>query len=243
MKHIFTISLCFLALSLSAQTDGWEYPFPYNPDGNADGYISLDDMLDLLAVYGQQYPESFYTDTTRAVLNLGNLGAHSCLLQAKAAGRDWRMMSDIDIPYFAQLAVNVLPPNMESDNWYNYIWFWDTKNYRPFHSQWELQWSNGTDCYYYNDCIYNADSTIVLKNLEWSGNDGAGINIIYRRECLIVSEIRPEYEYSYCSAQNSEQDGIFKDCIESKLQEGWIPWQGGSHNWFAQYQGFWRIKD
>ena len=241
MKHIFTISLCFLALSLSAQTDGWEYPFPYNPDGNADGYISLDDMLDLLAVYGQQYPESFYTDTTRAVLNLGEMGAHSCLLQVKAAGQDWRMMSDIDIPYFAQLSVNVLPTSNYS-NWTHHAWYWDTKDYRADNVDFLFYKSSVYDCDPNLDCLYSADSTFFLTQLNWTGNDDDNTYILDNRSCLIVSEVRPEYEYTNCSAQGG-QDEIFKDCIESKLNEGWIPWQGGAHNYHPQYQGFWRIKD
>ena len=52
MKHIFTISLCFLALSLSAQET---ITYPYNPDGDADGLVAVPDIQDLLAVYGSPF--------------------------------------------------------------------------------------------------------------------------------------------------------------------------------------------
>jgi hypothetical protein len=52
MKHIFTISLCFLALSLSAQET---ITYPYNPDGNADGLVAVPDLQDILAVYGNPF--------------------------------------------------------------------------------------------------------------------------------------------------------------------------------------------
>jgi len=52
MKHIFTISLCFLALSLSAQET---ITYPYNPDGDADGLVAVPDLQDLLAVYGSPF--------------------------------------------------------------------------------------------------------------------------------------------------------------------------------------------
>ena len=52
MKHIFTISLCFLALSLSAQET---ITYPYNPDGNADGQIAAIDLQDFLSVYGLEF--------------------------------------------------------------------------------------------------------------------------------------------------------------------------------------------
>ena len=52
MKHILTLSLCFLALSLSAQET---ITYPYNPDGNADGLVAVPDIQDLLAVYGSPF--------------------------------------------------------------------------------------------------------------------------------------------------------------------------------------------
>ena len=53
MKHILTISLCFLALSLSAQVD-----CPNTYDGNADGAVTINDLLDLLAVFGDSDTDS-----------------------------------------------------------------------------------------------------------------------------------------------------------------------------------------
>jgi uncharacterized protein (TIGR02145 family) len=52
MKHIFTLSICFLALSLSAQET---ITYPYNPDGDVDGAIALPDLLDLLGVYSNAF--------------------------------------------------------------------------------------------------------------------------------------------------------------------------------------------
>ena len=53
MKHFFTITLCFLALSLSAQED-----CPNTYDGNADGAVTINDLLDLLAVFGDTDTDS-----------------------------------------------------------------------------------------------------------------------------------------------------------------------------------------
>jgi uncharacterized protein (TIGR02145 family) len=52
MKHFLTISLCFLALSLSAQET---ITYPYNPDGDADGLVAVPDLQDILAVYGNPF--------------------------------------------------------------------------------------------------------------------------------------------------------------------------------------------
>ena len=50
--RILTFALCLLCFSVSAQID-WD--FPYNPDADNDGYIYSEDLLDLLAIYGQEY--------------------------------------------------------------------------------------------------------------------------------------------------------------------------------------------
>ena len=52
MKHIFTISLCFFALSLSAQEDC------FGPDFNSDGEIGSADLIVFLSYYGNNWPES-----------------------------------------------------------------------------------------------------------------------------------------------------------------------------------------
>jgi len=53
MKHIFTISLSFLALSLSAQVD-----CPNTFDNNSDGAVTINDLLDLLVVFGDSDTDS-----------------------------------------------------------------------------------------------------------------------------------------------------------------------------------------
>jgi hypothetical protein len=52
MKYFFTISLCFLTLSLSSQEI---LTYPYNPDGNADGAITVPDLQDFLTNYNTAF--------------------------------------------------------------------------------------------------------------------------------------------------------------------------------------------
>lgn len=63
MHHLFSsivapcLTLClalFLAFQLSAQTDP-SISYPYNPDNNADGYVSIPDLQDLLSNYGLNF--------------------------------------------------------------------------------------------------------------------------------------------------------------------------------------------
>lgn len=52
MKHILTLTLCFLALSLSAQENC------IGPDFNSDGEIGSADLIVFLSYYGNDWPES-----------------------------------------------------------------------------------------------------------------------------------------------------------------------------------------
>ena len=236
MRYLITIVIAALSLNAFGQTDGWEYPFPYNPDGNADGYISLDDMLDLLAIYGQQYPESFYTDTTRAALNLGEMGAHSCLLQAKAAGQDWRMISDIDILYFSQLVFNLMPvPSNNNDVYYS--WFWDTTTNSPDRIEIYSSNINFSSCSAGTDCIYNSDSTAYATQFLRYYNESPG-NIMTNRQCILVSEVRPKIDYKCIDIAYSEYEAEANLLIE----QGYLPIGGPTnHGGANKYFGcFWR---
>ena len=71
MKHFFTISLCFLALSLSAQET---ITYPYNPDGDADGTITVPDLQDFLGNYGGTFsPSDILVDGETLATVLTNL--------------------------------------------------------------------------------------------------------------------------------------------------------------------------
>ena len=228
MKQLLTSLLLGLSVLASAQNDGFQYPFPYNPDGNSDGYISLSDMLDLLSVYGQEYPQSFATDTSRAVLNLGYMGSYKCLLQAEAAGREWRMMQDTDIPYFLGTAANVVPAIGTS------AWVWNSNQNRPDYIVWSFE-ENPTGNW---DYIFNSDSSRAYQ-VSWAGYDVS--NYTDYSLCLIVSEVKPEYEFSYC---NTGSGGDFTTCVTEKLNDGWIPMPGGTKNSASYYyQSFWRIVE
>lgn len=228
MNQLLTSLLLGLSVLASAQNDGWQYPFPYNPDGNSDGYISLNDMLDLLSVYGQEYPQSFATDTSRAVLNLGYMGSYKCLLQAEAAGREWRMMQDTDIPYFLGTAANVVPAIGTS------AWVWNSNQNRPDYVVWSYE-ENPTGNW---DYVFNSDSSRAYQ-VSWEGYNVS--NYTDYSLCLIVSEVRPEFEFSYC---NTGSGGDFTTCVTDKLNDGWIPMPGGTKNSASYYyQGFWRIAE
>lgn len=65
MKNFFTLTLCFFTLSLTAQIDN----FPFNPDSNSDGFISVDDLMAMLSNYGEPFELPDYTEWSVGTMN------------------------------------------------------------------------------------------------------------------------------------------------------------------------------
>jgi len=66
MKHLLTAIACCLAVAGSAQT-------PYNPDTDGDQYITTQDLMSMLAVFGGPFtPNYFDTEEMCIVSNMDN---------------------------------------------------------------------------------------------------------------------------------------------------------------------------
>ena len=90
MNRFFTLLLAASCLNAVGQT---EYPYPYNPDGNNDGYISLNDLLDLLSVYGSEFNAGVLaTDSISAVYYTGELDYYDCASSCVALRGNWKML-------------------------------------------------------------------------------------------------------------------------------------------------------
>ena len=110
MKRLLALMLCAMSLGVMAQT---EYPYPYNPDGNNDGYISLNDLLDLLSVYGSEFNAGVLaTDSISAVYYTGELDYYDCASSCVALRGNWKMLDkDLVGSYKASIS------NQTSSTW------------------------------------------------------------------------------------------------------------------------------
>ncbi len=232
MKLLLTSLLLGLSVLASAQSDGFQYPFPYNPDGNSDGYISLNDMLDLLSVYGQEYPQSFYSDTTVAVLNLGLMGSHNCEFQARQAGKDWRILRISDVSRFLPgIAATLSSSSILRRGWCQR----DDNQSMTSGMSWNPE--NNPDEFNY-DYVFSNDSVRLRFQVNQTTSTYYPTE---KRHCFLVSEVRPTFEFSYCDTYSG---GDFNTCVTDKLNDGWIPMPGGNRNSpSGYYQGFWRIVE
>ena len=64
MRHLLTSLALLATFAAAGQTTN---PFPYNPDADADGWISVNDLLSLLAIFTSEFtPEAWETDSLSA---------------------------------------------------------------------------------------------------------------------------------------------------------------------------------
>ncbi|HIB76347.1 MAG TPA: hypothetical protein EYO58_01760, partial [Flavobacteriales bacterium] len=93
MKHLFTILFVSLSMSAFSQT---QITIPYNPDGNADGFISLNDLLDILSIYGLEYtPSELAHDDHSAILYLGDMDYFDCASSCEGLQGSWKILDEI----------------------------------------------------------------------------------------------------------------------------------------------------
>ena len=60
MNRLFTLILTAASITASAQSD---IDYPYNPDFENDGFVGIEDVLELLSVYGTPFtPEQLLLD-------------------------------------------------------------------------------------------------------------------------------------------------------------------------------------
>ena len=227
MKSLLAISLVLSSLSVMAQNPfPQDFPFPYNPDGNADGYIGLNDMLDLLSVYGQQYPESFYGDSTVAILFIGKETAGGCLRASELAGSKWRVMTPLDA-----LKRDITVANHFSETWnpndgaYSFsYWIKDAdgdfaSGLQYFNSN-QQDWVNTKD----GGEGYPDGLTYGTTHLQ-SSNDGSNRYAWLLQECILVTEVYPEIEYHIVNG-NSED---VQSAVSDSLSNGWFLQGGINH--------------
>ena len=203
-----TLAALFVS-SLAMAQDYPEYPFPYNPDGNADGYIGLTDLLDLLVVYGQEYPGSFYGDSTGAILNLGQMPPHKCVREANSAGRHWRVLTFRDFWNNFNSIAEIGQSNFGVTNQFEFFCY-DFEGrmsrqaliFDEYNTIAEQTGGEGTPEY-----------TSVYSAVDWSAGD------IYHfsANCVIATETLPEIEYYIVEGDRP----TVINAVSDSLSNGW----------------------
>ena len=219
MKRLVALMMCAVSFGAAAQID-WD--FPYNPDGNNDGYIFSEDLLDLLVVYGQEFsPESLYLseDSSRMILKVGDLMHNmECMAACMHLEGSWHVANRNDIVYFYEFLTEGLPiyesqlgisaedyEGLEA-MWVSPIGNMVANELRPFRKNGQ----NGEDGDQ-NIVIYHAPLTKEL-----SANSDSEMPVERNKtECWCVTQQRPRAEWHQISTIDWESS---KDDLS---QNGW----------------------
>ena len=218
MNRFFTLLLAASCLTAVGQT---EYPYPYNPDGNNDGYISLNDLLDLLTVYGSEFNAGILaTDSISAVYYTGELDYYDCASSCVALRGNWKMLDkDLVGSYKASIS------NQTSSTWL------DVRN-APlsyygsgalasvvYTSSWQ---TSGTQTNYLNGCFCQTrtradiEDINVCEGLEDECGVCNGEGAIYECGCSDIPQ-------GDCDCEGNQLDAIGVcggDCLEDADGDG-----------------------
>ena len=90
MRYLF--ALLFAALSLNA-VGQVEYPYPYNPDSDSDGFIGINDLLDLLSIYAEEFSAGVLaTDSISAIYYTGEMDYWDCASSCVGLRGNWKIL-------------------------------------------------------------------------------------------------------------------------------------------------------
>ena len=89
---ILVVAACF-----SSETQAqFNVPVPYNPDGTADGFIGVEDLIELLAIFGSEFESSaLVSDSTSAIVHLGQGDYFDCAAWCSELQGNWKVLDEI----------------------------------------------------------------------------------------------------------------------------------------------------
>ena len=116
MRYLYT--LLFAALSLSA-IGQVEYPYPYNPDVDNNGFIGNNDLLELLSLYSNEFNAGVLaTDSTSAIYYTGNMDYWDCTSSCLGLEGNWKVLDHYLVgTYKSDIYDLVVSDNVDDDSW------------------------------------------------------------------------------------------------------------------------------
>ena len=207
------------ALSGFAQVNGFQ--LPYNPDSEPDGYIGVQDVLELLQLYGTSFDSEVFlnNDTTAMVMEVGVMNIFECLVACDNLPSNWKVADMTDFG----LALDSLP-------------------YATYIVKDKLLSSTFTQGSY----EWTSDIATVAKNSsgQISANPISRSSMESEYRCLCATHERPSIEYAACSTGTSYANySNIEDCVAGKVAEGWYPLGSIQLGSSTVAQSFWRYAE
>ncbi len=233
MKRFLTLIACAITLSAGAQIP---YEFPYNPDADNDAFISTTDLVEFLALFGQDFASEdlfLSSDSAGAILKVGDeLSRIECLSACSNLLGAWRVTSFEDIAkFFTQLTLN-LP-------------VWEDINMPEYEAGIEYMWVDETT---YDNQIHRPSNLESVRKNAKLNSDGEETNNHFhpmslanlpsygKAECWCATQQRPRVEYSVIDSSTD----TFNAILNSMAEEGWLLVPQGP---FGNQITFWRWAD
>lgn len=244
MRRVFAIGMMFFGMSALAQYQTYSNPMPYNPDSNLDGFIGIDDLLDLLALYNTLYPDSFSGDETGAILDLGDMALNECFAALESMGSKWRIMTHRDFRKHFQYLLErgnqlyeqgeacfegwVLSPRYSPDG-ASFFWCYGDVDY----------WGDPDSTEYLGNyySVHGGMNQYPHINRVFDDEDDEGY-FFGKKHCFAVTELKPQVSYQVLVDAELQQ---LVSATSDSLNNGWnlqgSASQGFSGSWT---QTIWR---
>ena len=230
MKRILTLIVCATALSVGAQIP---YEFPYNPDADNDAFISTTDLVEFLALFGQDFAsEELYLngDSTSLVVFVGQLIAQECRHACASLEGHWRVLNYEDLDtHYSQLALEIEVPD-DADYW-PYMWVDEADEFNEPWTDLKLRNRNRRFAFSDDGSIFEIGAFQSIYNA--NGNFG------FAYECWCATQQRPRVEYK---AQEVTQETL-ELILNENAQDGWIFLPSGGPLGSGDQAFFWRWAD
>jgi len=217
MKYFLTCLALGIAFAAGAQTGLVE--FPYNPDADNDDIIGVNDLLELLSLFGGEFAEeNLYVNEseTSAIYHIEGFwyyGMCAAKCRELPSGK-WRIM--------------------EFDDWCQ------------FHNEIESEFSAGGGSHAWllesvePTTSALATSTVYHPTVSVNNSDKGNLHLFPTTSgatCFCSTHERPKVEYSYCFGND------FEACTNEKVANGWYPLGSimyDAFGWTEHNQAFWR---
>jgi|TARA_B110000211_G_scaffold212725_1_gene252594 hypothetical protein len=213
MRYLLT--LLFAALSLNA-VGQVEYPYPYNPDSDSDGFIGIHDLLELLGIYSEEFnSEELYLnqDSTSLIVNVGDLTKNACYASCLNLQGNWDVIRFKDL--FSHYDQLVLPQQQNSIDWQELTYMWVSSQSR--HSV-GLHNHPQDFCYLTHRDLLTSDSGYLTP--AFTHDVVYEPNIEYLPfQCWCVTHQRPRVEYKVLNLSGSTFEN--EALINESAEEGW----------------------
>jgi len=214
MRHLIALLFASISLFSYAQID-WD--FPYNPDSDNDGYIYSEDLLDLLAIYGQEYSsDELYIsqDSSSLIVNVGELVKNKCYATCLNIDGNWDVIGLKDV--FSHYNQLVLPQVDYGYSWNDLKFMWTS--IQSINSS-GLENHPTQFCKLLHRDELTSDSGHLVPAFTYGTVYEPNIDYL-PHECWCVTHQRPRVEYKVLQTGGgaNEREGM----INEAAQEGWI---------------------